>query len=87
LFHCSAEDTLVPALVGAQVERLAAYFGHFLELGRFHALLPPELARQSVIEQLKLPRFEALYLNCRAKPCATLQEANAGLRERLRALL
>jgi ATP-dependent Lhr-like helicase len=69
------------ALVTAQVERLAAYFGHFLELGRFHALLPPELARQSVLEQLKLPRFEALYLS------ANLQEAPAGLREVLRALL
>jgi ATP-dependent Lhr-like helicase len=69
------------ALVSAQVERLAAYFAHFLELGRFHALLPPELARQSVIEQLKLPRFEALYLS------ATLQEAPAGLREALRGLL
>jgi ATP-dependent Lhr-like helicase len=69
------------ALVGAQVEGLAAYFGHFLELGRFHALLPPDLARQSVIEQLKLPRFEALYLS------ATLQEAPAGLREALRGLL
>jgi len=69
------------ALVKAQVERLAAYFGHFLELGRFHTLLPPEQALQSVIEQLELPRFETLYR------CATLQEAKAGLQEALRALL
>ncbi len=68
-------------LVKVQVERLSAYFGHFLELGRFHALLPPDLALQSVIEQLELSRFETLYRS------ASLHEAQAGLQEALRTLL
>jgi ATP-dependent Lhr-like helicase len=69
------------ALVKAQVERLARYFGHLLALGRFYELLPPELALQDVVAQLDLSRFATLYKNVR------LQEAPAGMREALWALL
>ncbi len=52
-----------------------------LELGRFHPLLPPTVATRSALEQLDLPRFEALY---RAARVVGTPDA---LRDRLRALL
>ena len=53
----------------------------FMELGRFHSLLPADLADQAVIDQCDLPRFEALYRS------ATVMTPTAGLRTRLLELL
>ena len=57
--------------------QLAAY----LELGRFHSLLPPDLAYETVVEHCNLPRFQQLYQS------AKLMTPAAGLRTRLLALL
>jgi hypothetical protein len=53
----------------------------FLELGRFHSLLPPDLAHLAALAQIDLPRLEALYR------AATLVSPPAGLRLRLLSLL
>ncbi len=52
-----------------------------LELGRFHSLLPPELADPAVINQIDLPRFRHLYQS------ATLLTPDGDLRTRLVGLL
>jgi len=52
-----------------------------LRLGRFQPLLPPTVATRSALQQLDLPRFEALYR------AARVVGAPATLREQLRALL
>ncbi len=53
----------------------------FLELGRFHSLLPPDQAYLAAMGQLDLARLESLYQG------ATLVSPPAGLRLRLLALL
>ena len=68
-------------VVRQQVYRLLPRLEPFLELGRFHALLPPDLAAQSTLAQLNLPRFERLYRS------ATVIRPTAGQRERLLQLL
>lgn len=49
----------------------------YLDLGRFHSLLPPDVAYDAVIAQCDLPRFEQLYR------AAHLITPAAGLRTRL----
>ncbi|MEX2534436.1 MAG: DEAD/DEAH box helicase [Trueperaceae bacterium] len=61
----------------ALLPRLQRYLG----LGRFQPLLPPDVATRSALDQIDLPRLEALYR------AATVVTAPAGLREELRALL
>lgn len=45
--------------------RLLPRVEELLELGRFHTLLPAEIARAAVIERLDWPGFEQLYLTAR----------------------
>ena len=52
-----------------------------LELGRFHSLLPPAIARQAVLDRIDSPRFEQLYR------AARLVIPPSGLRVRLEELL
>jgi hypothetical protein len=52
-----------------------------LELGRFHSLLPAELARQALIARCDLPRIERLYRQAR------VLQPSSGLRARLEGLL
>jgi ATP-dependent Lhr-like helicase len=68
-------------VVRQQVQILVPRLEPFLDLGRFHSLLPPELATQAVVERLDLPRFERLYRSAR------VIQAEAGRREQLLALL
>ncbi len=70
-----------PRLVEAEVKTLQPQLEPLLELGRFQPLLPPEVALQSLLEQLDLPRLEALYRR------AKLVSAPEGLRRNLKALL
>ncbi|MEZ4636042.1 MAG: hypothetical protein R2856_13945 [Caldilineaceae bacterium] len=53
----------------------------FLELGRFHTLLPPRVAEETVLARCDLPGFERLYRGTR------IVEASSGLRARLETLL
>lgn len=53
----------------------------FLELGRFHSLLPPSVAEETVLARCDLPGFERLYRATR------IIEASSGLRARLETLL
>jgi ATP-dependent Lhr-like helicase len=62
------------ALAHAAARRLMPELQPYLELGRFHALLPPDLAYQAALAQLDLPRLEALYR------AAALVSPPAGLR-------
>jgi hypothetical protein len=86
--HClqlAEATTQLPAwddrLVRQQLDRLLLRLEPFLELGRFHALLPPDLAKQKAAEQVDLPRFEQLYR------AATMITPTAGQRTRLLRLL
>lgn len=68
-------------VVTHQLYRLARHVEPYLDMGRFHALLPPELARQAVVAQCNAPCFEALYR------ASTVVEPSAGLRDALLALV
>ncbi len=68
-------------LAEAEVKARQAQLEPALELGRFQPLLPPDIARMSVLEQVDLPRLEALYRRAR------LVSAPEGLQASLRALL
>lgn len=59
---------------------LAPQLEPLLELGRFHPLLPPEVARRGVLEGCDVARFEQLYR------AATLKVAAPGLAAQLREL-
>jgi len=61
--------------------RQAHRFGKFLNLGRFHSLLPPQIMDETIHEVCDLATFEALYQN--AEIIVPSQE----VRERLVALL
>ena len=77
-------DTLPPwdeKLVRSEARALQDQLERQLELGRFHPLLPPDIALQSVLEQIDLGRLEALYRR------ATLVAAPARLHDVLKALL
>ena len=63
------------------LKELEPLFETWLELGRFHPLLPPDLALQSVREGCDLKRFEALYRG--AKLISPTPELRAGLTELL----
>lgn len=67
-------------LAEQEVRRLAGRLEPYLELGRFHHLLPPEIATKTVLEQCDLARFERLYR-------ATLLVPPDGIRDELLALL
>jgi ATP-dependent Lhr-like helicase len=69
------------ALAHHEVRGLMPQLLPFLELGRFHSLLPPDLAYLAALAQLDLPRLETLYR------AATLVSPPAGLRLRLLSLL
>ena len=68
-------------LTAAEARDLLPRLEPHLRLGRFQPLLPPTVATRSALEQLDLPRFEALYRTAR------VAAAPAALRDRLRALL
>ncbi len=70
-----------PAVTRRQSQILIPRLEAVLELGRFHSLLPPELADPAVIDQIDLPRFRQLY------EAATLLTPDGDLRVRLLALL
>ncbi len=70
-----------PTLAATEVHELLPRLQASLQLGRFQPLLPPTVATRSALEQLDLPRFEALYRGAR------VVGAPAALRDRLRALL
>ncbi len=53
----------------------------FLELGRFHSLLPPDMAYRAALAQCDLPRFEQLYRS------SILVSATTGLSARLMDLM
>jgi hypothetical protein len=63
--HLPASLGALPAWNAASAQRqlriLLPRLEPFLELGRFHSLLPAELADQAVIDQCDLPRLERLY--------------------------
>lgn len=69
------------ALAQAAGRQLMPQLLSFLELGRFHSLLPPDLAYLAALAQIDLPRLEVLYR------AATLLSPPAGLRLRLFSLL
>jgi ATP-dependent Lhr-like helicase len=86
--HCirlTEATTQLPAwdnhLVHQQLDWLLVRLEPFLELGRFHALLPPDLAKQKVAEQVDLPCFEQLYRT------ANIVRPTAGQQTRLLRLL
>lgn len=68
-------------LTAAEARDLLPRLEPHLRLGRFQPLLPPTVATRSALEQLDLPRFEALYR------AARVAAAPAALRDRLRVLL
>ncbi len=68
-------------LLRQEVRRLMPQIQPYLELGRFHSLLPPELAYQTALAQCDLARFEKLYRS------AAVISPPAGLRLRLLSLL
>ncbi|MCB9138830.1 MAG: DEAD/DEAH box helicase [Caldilineaceae bacterium] len=53
----------------------------YLELGRFHSLLPPRIAEQTVINRCDLPRFAVLYARAQVVP------GSGKLRQELEGLL
>ncbi len=61
------------------LKELEPLFETWLELGRFHPLLPPDLALQSVREGCNLKRFEMLYRSARI--ISPTPELRAGLTE------
>jgi hypothetical protein len=63
--------------VEREARRLAPSVARYLDLGRFHTLLPPDAASETVVRFMDLPRFEALY---HAADLVTPQDA---LRKRL----
>ncbi|MEA3334820.1 MAG: DEAD/DEAH box helicase [Chloroflexota bacterium] len=64
-------------LAHQEAQRLMPRLQPYLELGRFHSLLPPDLAYQAALAQCDLPRFEQLYRS------AIVVSPPAGLRTRL----
>ncbi len=76
--HLPSMLTQLPAWKAAQAQRhlrrLIPRLEPLLELGRFHTLLPAELADRVVVAQCDLPRFEQLYR------AARIDEASSGLR-------
>ena len=68
-------------LAVATLHALTPVLEPYLELGRFHELLPPGLAARAVLEHVHLQRFAALYRQ------ATLTLPGAKLRAELRDLL
>ncbi len=64
-----------------QLHALIPRLAPVLELGRFHSLLPPELADPAVMDQINLPRFRHLYES------ATLLTPTGDLRTHLLGLL
>lgn len=69
------------ALAHDAARRLMPHLLPYLELGRFHSLLPPDLAYLAALAQVDLARLEALYRSM------TLLSPPAGLRLRLLSLL
>jgi len=69
------------AVTHRQVRQLLPRLEPVLELGRFHGLLPVELAERTVVEFCDLPRFEALYR------AARIIDPPAGLRMQLLGLI
>ncbi len=63
------------------LHRLLPRVEPLLELGRFHSLLPPAIARQAVIDRIDLPAFKQLY------QAARVVIPTYGLRARLEELL
>lgn len=70
-----------PALAEQQLRLLLPRIEPFLELGRFHNLLPAGLAERTVVELCDLARFERLYR------AVTIREPSLGLKERLLEML
>ena len=68
-------------LLRRQLRVLYPQLQSYLDLGRFHSLLPPDVAYDAVIDQCDLPRFERLYRNAR------LITPPVGLRKRLLSLI
>ena len=68
-------------MLGRQLKYLIPQFQPSLELGRFHSLLPPDLAYRAALAQYDLPRFEQLYRS------ATIITPPAGLRMQLLGLM
>ena len=63
-----------------QLHRLLPRIEPFLEVGRFHSLLPPALAEEAVIALCDAPRFERLYRATQVvTPSAALRARLAGL--------
>ena len=67
--------------VRRQLYKLLPRLESILELGRFHTLLPPDLATQTVAAQVDLSYFEQLYHS------ATIIRPTAGQRQQLEKLL
>lgn len=70
-----------PADAQRALHRILPQVEPLLELGRFHSLLPAELAQRTVIARCDLPRYEQIYRQ------ATLVHPSSGLRSRLEGLL
>jgi hypothetical protein len=68
-------------LLRQEVRRLMPQIQPYQELGRFHSLLPPDLAYQAALAQCDLARFEQSYRS------AMVLSPPAGLRLRLLSLL
>ena len=68
-------------VLGRQLRYLIPQFQPSLELGRFHSLLPPDLAYRAALAQCDLPRFEQLYRS------SILVNATPGLGKRLLGLM
>ena len=63
-----------------QLQRLLPQVEPFLEVGRFHSLLPPAVADEMVIDLCDMPRFEQLYRAAQIiTPSAALRNRLAGL--------
>lgn len=69
------------ALARRAIYRLLPRIEALLELGRFHSLLPAEIARQTVVDRVDLPGLETLYRTVR------VMVAPSALRARLEELL
>ena len=86
--HCLHMPTMLgqlPTWDGAQAEKqlrqLLPRIERFLEMGRFHSLLPAGLAHSTALALCDLPRFQALYRSAELVTPAT------DLRARLEELL
>ncbi len=83
--HLPAQTAALPpwdeTLAVQTLHDLTPVVAPYLELGRFHELLPPALAARAVLEHVHLERFAALYQS------ATLLPAQPELRARLRELV